>query len=409
MSGAGIVIVGGGQAGTQVAISLREGGYTGPVTIVSEESGLPYQRPPLSKAFLLEKADETSIRIRQPKFYHDHRIDIHEGRKVVEIDRDRKRVRLAGGGEIEYTHLVLATGARNRSLPVPGSDLNGVFHLRSLKDACQLRARLAASRDVVIIGAGFIGLEFAAVAAQRATRVSIVEATDRCMSRAVSPEAASYFERQHRRRGVVFKFKEAVDRINGTDGMVDSVETANGTRLKADLVLVATGVIPNTELAAAASLPVQNGVLVNEHLTTADPSVFAIGDCAAYPNGFANAIVRLESVQNAVDQAKTVATTIVGQAAPFRAVPWFWSDQSDDRLQIAGIAYPSDSRVVVGDETLGRFSVLCFRDDRLTAVESVNRTSDHVAARKLLQSGRRFCLANVAPNLDLRAVANTCR
>lgn len=406
MSAPGVVIVGGGHAGAQVAISLRDGGYGGPVTIVGNERGVPYQRPPLSKAFLLEKESEIGLRLRQPEFYRDHGVEILDGERVTEIDRNTRHIGTSGGARRNFTHLVLATGACNRALLVPGADLDGVVYLRTLGEARQLKQRLAKPCDIVVIGAGFIGLELAAVAAKLGARVSLVEATDRCMSRVVSPEVSSYFERQHRQRGVAFRFNDTVTCIHGSNGKVSSVETAGGASLKADIVIAAIGVAPCVELAERAGLAVQNGILVDDHLMTSDSSIFAVGDCAAYPNPFADAVVRLESVQNAVDHAKNVAAAICGRPKPFRAVPWFWSDQSEDKLQIAGIAHRSDQLTLIGDVALGRFSILRFRNDRLAAVESVNRVADHVAARKILQSGQPFRPDRVVPTLDLRAVAN---
>ncbi len=379
-----VVIVGTGQAGLQVALSLRAAGYPGDVTLVGDEPGLPYQRPPLSKAYLLGKIEEEGLHLRPAEILAGQRITLAVPERAVAIDRAARAVMLASGGAITYEHLVLAMGTRNRTLAIPGADLDGVVSLRSLGDARSLRGRLASARTVVVVGAGFIGLEFAAVAAQSGLKVHVVEAAPRVMARAVSTAVSAYFTRRHVERGAAFTFHASASRIEGEGGRVTGLRTADGTLIPADLVLVGIGVVPNAELAAEAGLAVDNGVVVDEHLMTADPSISAVGDCAAHPSIHSGTVTRVESVQNAVDQAKSVAARLSGRPAPYVSVPWFWSDQGPDKLQIAGLTAGCDTLVVKGDEADGRFAVFCFRGERLVGVETVNRPGDHMAARKAL-------------------------
>lgn len=394
MTGA-VVIVGSGQAGLQVGLSLREAGYAGRVTIVGDEPGLPYQRPPLSKAYLLGKIDDEGLRLRQQSVLTEQQIDLLAPERVAAIDRVRRVVRLGSGGELTFDHLVLATGARNRMLSVPGNGLDGIVSLRTLADARLLRTRLLAARRVAVVGAGFIGLEFAAVASARGVEVHVLEAAPRIMARAVSPEMSAYFLGRHAERGVTISLDAAVTEFVGQDGRVAGVRTANSAIVAADLVLVGIGVQPNDEIASAAGLPVENGVLVDAHLVTADPAISAIGDCAAHPNAFGDGLVRLESVQNAVDQARTVAARITGHPEPYRAVPWFWSDQGPNKLQIAGLTAGAEVRIAKRDEATGRFMVFCFRQGRFSGLETVNRPADHMAARKLLGGHRSLTPAQV--------------
>ncbi|MCK0196496.1 FAD-dependent oxidoreductase [Ancylobacter sp. 6x-1] len=381
--GEGVVILGGGQGGFQVAASLREAGYEGRVRIVSDEPGLPYQRPPLSKAYLKGDAGVEQLELRPAAFYADHRIEIVTAR-AASIDRTARQVRLADGEVLAYDHLVLATGARNRPLPVAGADLDGVLYLRTLADADALKARLPAAARVVVVGAGFIGLEFAAVARALGHEVTVIEATLHPMGRAVSRPVSAFFADAHRAMGTHLVLGAGVVALHGEGGRVAAVETTDGVRHPTDLVVVGIGVVPNAELAAEAGLAVKNGVVVDEELLTSDPAISAIGDVAHYPSRHAGTEVRLESVQNAADQARNVAHRLTGRPAPYAAVPWFWSDQADLKLQMVGLAGPADTAVLRGDPASRRFSVFRFHERRLTAIESVNRPADHMLGRRLL-------------------------
>src|SRR5437773_4238556 len=313
-----VVIVGAGHVGFQLAASLRQGGFDGAIILLGEEPVLPYQRPPLSKDYLDGKIGLDLLLMRPDAFYRDHRIDYLAGTRATEIDRAGKRLRLASGEQLDYEHLVLATGARNRVPALPGIELDGVCYLRTLAETDQLRERLAMAEHVVVIGAGFIGLEFAAVARGQGKPVHILELTDRVMGRVVCPPTSEFFAAAHRRTGVEFSFGAQAVRIAERSGKVDHIELADGGRLKADLVLVSIGVVPNGELAAAAGLAVANGIVVDEQLATADPAVSAIGDCSAFPSQHAQgAMTRLEAVQNAADHARCVADRILRKPHPY--------------------------------------------------------------------------------------------
>lgn len=377
----GVVIVGGGQAGLEAAAALRTQGYPGAITLIGEEAHAPYQRPPLSKEFLSGKQEAESLPLRALAYYEKHHVDLVLGERVAAIDREAKRVRLAGGGSVGYSHLILAVGARNRPLPVEGA--GHVLYLRTLDEAVALRQRIAEASSVAVIGGGFIGLEVAAAARAFGKQVTVIEAAPRLMARAVSPLLSDFFLEVHRGQGAEVILNAQVTKVEA-----GGVILADGRNIAADLVVAGIGVIPNVELARAAGLDVANGIVVDEFMRTSDPAIFAIGDCAEHPNVFANALAggrtRLESVQNAVDQAKCVARAIVGNPAPYRDVPWFWTDQHGIRFQMVGLAEGHDEFVVRGSIEDRKFSVFYFKGGRLLAVDSVNRFGDHVAARRIL-------------------------
>ncbi|HKS88129.1 MAG TPA: FAD-dependent oxidoreductase [Stellaceae bacterium] len=403
-----VVIVGAGHAGFQLAASLRQHGFDGAIRLIGDEPGLPYQRPPLSKEYLQGKIGLDLLLMRPEAFYRDHRIDYLPGVRVNEVDRAGRRVHLDTGERLEYRHLVLATGARNRVPPIPGAELDGVCYLRTLAETDALRERLAAAERIVVIGAGFIGLEFAAVARATGRHVHIVELTDRVMGRVVSVPTSLHFAAAHRHAGVEFGFGAQVVRIAGHAGKVDHVELAGGERLAADLVVVSIGVVPNAELAASSGLAVANGIVVDETLATADPAVSAIGDCAAFPCSHAEGRpTRLEAVQNAADHARCVADRLIGKPHPYAALPWFWSEQGPLRLQIAGLTTGHDQTVLRGEAERGEFSVFCYKGGRLVGIESVNRPADHAHARRLLAAGREVTPDQAADaGFDLRAAAS---
>jgi 3-phenylpropionate/trans-cinnamate dioxygenase ferredoxin reductase component len=404
MEGPVVAVVGAGQAGFQTASSLRQEGFGGRVVLIGDEPGLPYQRPPLSKSYLAGESGLDELWLRPEAFYQKQEIELVTGEAVTEIDRPGRCLRLASGGAIECDHIVLATGARFRPLPVAGAELDGVLPLRTLADADILRERLSQAREVVVVGAGFIGLEFAAVAIAAGAAVHIVEVTHHPMGRVVSAQTSRFFTRAHRAWGAAISLGTGVARILGDGRRVTAVETSDGRILPADLVLICIGVVPNAELAGEAGLAVDNGIVVDEYLATGIPAISAIGDCANFPTRFASGRVRLESVQNGVDQARAVAARIAGKPAPYDKVPWFWSDQRDLKLQIAGITTGHDAAVLRGDPDSRSFSVFCFRTGRLIGVESVNRTADHIVARRLLVGDPRLGPELAADeSYDLRA------
>lgn len=399
-----IVIAGAGQAGYQVAASLRQDGFVGSIVLVGDEPGVPYQRPPLSKAYLLGKIQAPALRFRPAEFYDEQRITrLHD--RIIAIDRNLRRATLAGCAALPFDHLVLALGARNRLPSVPGIELDGVQGIRTLADADALSPRLATAKRAIVVGAGFIGLEFAAVAAAKGLEVHVLELGQRPMARALSVPMSDLFTAAHRGWGVHLHFGQSLARIHGQDGRVIGVETASGQHIAADLVVYGIGVQPNSELASAAGLTVANGVQVDALLQTSDPAISAIGDVAAFPSPYADGPIRLESVQNAVDQARAVAARLVGKpTAPYAAIPWFWTDQGELKLQIAGLSDGHDSTVMLGDAAARHVSVLCYRQGRLIAVESANRPADHMASRKILaRAARPTAEEAAAPGFDLKA------
>ena len=378
------VIVGSGHAGVQVAASLREEGWEGDIILLSDEPELPYQRPPLSKAFLKGQMDLAGLPLRAEKFFLDHRVDLRLGEKALRIDRTGRRLELSSGGSLAYDHLILATGARQRVLRAPGVDLEGVHSLRAIRDAAAIRENLSAGKRVVIIGAGFIGLEIAATALHLGGEVTVVEIADRPLGRAVSPTMSTFFLEAHKAFGAIFRLETGVTAIRGVDGHVAEVELSDGTRLPADIVIVGVGVTAEDALAREAGLVCENGIVVDEYMATSDPAISAIGDCAQFPSLMLGAPLRLESVQNATDQARALARRLVGKPEVYNALPWFWSDQGDLKLQIAGLSHGVDTWITRGDPASRAFATFGFRDGKLAVVETVNRGAEHMAARRLI-------------------------
>jgi len=380
-----IAIIGAGQAGLQVAASLRELRHEGRVVLIGDEPHAPYQRPPLSKGYLLGEVGTAQVTLRPAAFFATQNIELLTNKRAVAIDRARRMVGLDDDSVVAYDHLVLATGTRNRPLPVPGAELQNVFFLRTLDEADVLRARMATAKNAVVIGAGFIGLEFAASAAKQGLNVTVLDVADRPMARALSKTMSDVCAREHEKLGVRLLFNTQVMRLLGEQGQVSGVETVDGRTLTADLVVIGIGVIPNIELAATCDLTIEDGIVVDEFLQTCDPHISAIGDVAAHRNDYAHGQrVRLESVQNAVDQARCVAARIVGRPAAYQAVPWFWSNQGHLHLQMTGLRSHDCTEAVRGDPSSTAYSVYLFREGRLVCVESLNRAADHMLARRLL-------------------------
>jgi 3-phenylpropionate/trans-cinnamate dioxygenase ferredoxin reductase subunit len=372
-----VVIVGAGQGGLQAAASLRQDGFAGPITLIGDEPGLPYQRPPLSKAYMKD-GDPGRLLLKPAAFYDTNAIDYRAPTRAVAIDRAAGRVETDEGGAHAYDHLILATGSRNAVPPIAGLEGSDVLGLRTLADADMLRGRLAAAATAVVIGGGFIGLEFAAVARGAGLDVTVLEAADRLMGRVVSPEISAHFLAAHQAMGTRVLLGARAEAVEP-----DAVVLAGGERVPGELIVLAAGVRPNVELAEAAGLAVANGVVVDPRLLTGDPAVSALGDCAAFPTPEGR-LVRLESVQAAVDHARHIARRLtLGDAAPYAAPPWFWSDQGDLKLQIAGLTHGADRRVVAPADA-GKLVVLNLVGDRLVAVETVNAPAPHMATRRLL-------------------------
>jgi 3-phenylpropionate/trans-cinnamate dioxygenase ferredoxin reductase subunit len=382
-----VLIVGAGHAGFQVAASLRQHGYGDRICLINDEAHLPYQRPPLSKAYLKGEGRPDSLMFRPDKFYRDQNIELIADRAVA-IDRGARRLLLASGTSRDYGHLVLATGARNRLLDIPNANLADVRYLRILDESEALRKQIASGQRVVVIGAGFIGLEFAATARIKGLEVDVAELASRVMGRAVTAEISDYFQERHTAAGIRIHLGVQATSIEADGTKVTGVSLSDGRHLPADLVVVGVGVLPNVELAAEAGLPVASGIIVDEQLLTADPNISAIGDCALFASPRFGGSLRLESVQNATDHARCVAARLTGDAKTYDGLPWFWSDQADDKLQIAGLTTGYDRVVVRGDRAQRSFSAFCYKAGQLVGIESVNRAADHVFGRKILGVNR---------------------
>ncbi len=388
---AGIVIIGAGQAGVQTAESLRAGGYAGRITLLGDEPHGPYHRPPLSKAWLAGEMDGAQLVMRAPEMLARKQIELRTAVKVASIDRAAQQVLLADGSALPYSGLVLATGSTPRRLPLPGGDAAGVHALRSREDADAISARLALCAErqlpVVVIGGGFIGLEVAATTRKKGLEVTVLEAAPRLLGRVLAPALSDWYAALHRGHGVELVFDARIEALEtAADGTVSGVRLADGSLLPAGLVVVGIGVNANDDLAQAAGLECERGIVVDACCRTHDPAIVAAGDCTARRLADGS-LIRLESVQNATEQGKSAAAALLGQERPFTATPWFWSDQYDKKLQMAGLSGGADAWAVRSDMTGGTFSVYHFRAGRLIAVDSVNAAKDHLQARKLLDAG----------------------
>ncbi|WP_010160701.1 NAD(P)/FAD-dependent oxidoreductase [Sphingomonas sp. PAMC 26617] len=383
-----VVIVGAGHGGAQAAIALRMAKFDGSIVMIGDEPDLPYERPPLSKDYLSGKRDFDRILIRPARFWADRGIEMRTNARVVAVDPTAKTVSLQTGEAIGYDQLVWATGGRARRLTCPGAHLRGVHTVRTRADADRMIAELPAVTRAVVIGGGFIGLEAAAVLRTFDKAVTVLEALDRVLARVAAEPLSRFYEAQHRAHGVDLRLGVAVDGIEGRDGAVCGVRLADGTVLACDLVVVGIGIVPEVEPLLTAGAEGGNGVRVDAQCRTSLSDVFAIGDCALHTNLYAaGAAIRLESVQNANDQATIVAKTIVGQHVAYDAVPWFWSDQYDLKLQTVGLSIGYDQTVVRGDPATRSFSVVYFRQGRVIALDCVNAARDYVQGKRLVVDG----------------------
>lgn len=383
-----VAIIGAGQAAAQLIDSLRRRGYVGAITLVGDE-GFPYQRPPLSKKYLAGELGLDRLQLRQPTYFDEQRVELRLGRRAIAINRHSKQVQLDDGAMLEYEHLVIATGSHPRRLKMPGADLAGVHYLRSLSDADHLRTEVHVGQHAVIIGGGYIGLEVAATLRQLGMEVTVLEMADRVMNRVVAEPVSRYYEREHASHGVKIELGARVLALRGdTDGRIAAVETDRGS-IAANLVVVGIGVLPTDELAQSAGLACDNGVIVDEYCRTSDPAIFAIGDCSNHPSAHYGRRIRLESVDNAFEQANTVAANITGTPTQHDRVPWFWSDQYHHKLLIVGLADGHDRAILRGDPANHSFSVCYLRDGEFIAIDTVNMAKDQMAARKLIASRMR--------------------
>ncbi|MEQ1940934.1 FAD-dependent oxidoreductase [Mesorhizobium sp. VNQ89] len=382
----GVVIIGAGHGGVQAAASLREEGYQGPVMLIGDEQELPYHKPPLSKAFIKDKEAKPQI-LRADAFFSGANIDLLLGEHVTSLDPAAKQLKLASGATLAFDKAILSTGSRPRVLPVEGGPLEGMLSLRSIADARAIRELAYAVEDVVVLGGGFIGLEIAATLAAAGRKVTVVEAQDRLLARVLPAIISTHVASRLAASGVRLLTGTTVARIEGEDGRVSAVITSTGERIPARMVIVGIGVVPNVELAAAAGIVTANGIRVDQHMRTSAPDILAIGDVANYRHWMTQEDVRLESVQNATDQARLAARTITGHDESYSAVPWFWSDIGDMKLQMVGLTGGSDRQVLSGEPADNKFSVFHYKGDRLLGIESVNRPADHMLGRKMMGLG----------------------
>ena len=378
-----LVIIGAGQSAIQCITSLKKEGYSGSITLVGEEEHLPYQRPPLSKGFLEDSINKERLYFKKLDFFTENKIQLHLGSSAEKIDMENNKVYLSDRSELEFDKLVFATGSRVRHLDFPGSDLSSIRYLRGLDDAESIKNDLKISQNLVVIGAGYIGLEVAAIAAKNNISVSVIEMADRVMNRTVDPQISQYYLELHQKNGVTFKFNTSLEEIKG-DKSVQSVICSDGTEIKADTVIIGAGIIPNFELAEDAGIDCTNGIEVDEYGRTNLKNIYACGDCTNHPNKLLNKNLRLESVHNAMEQAKTVASSIMSNPSEYSQIPWFWSDQYDHKLQIVGLSGDHDTVTMRGDTSDSKFMLFYTREDELIAVDSINNSKEFLICRKLV-------------------------
>jgi 3-phenylpropionate/trans-cinnamate dioxygenase ferredoxin reductase component len=402
-----ILIAGAGHAAGQTAVSLRQGKFTGRIIMIGEEPYLPYQRPPLSKKYLAGELDLERMYVRHQKFYDEHDIDVRLSTRVEKINCNEQVVVLSDGKQEQYDRLVLATGTHVRKLQIPGHDLEGVHYLRNVDDTHLIQKYFKPGTRLVIIGAGYIGMETAAVAVTHGLDVTVVEMADTIMARALAPEVAAFFEQVHRDAGVkILCGRDPKAEIIG-DGKVEMLRGADGLELPADLVIAGIGVLPTTDIAQEAGIECADGITVDEFCRTSDPHVLAIGDCTNHPNHLLGRRLRLESVHNAQEQAKTAAATLCGKLKAYDQIPWFWSDQYDLKLQIVGLSGEHDKVVIRGDFADRSFAAFYMKGDLLIAVDAVNSAREFTLSKKLITQGARIepeILADTS--IDFKALAN---
>jgi 3-phenylpropionate/trans-cinnamate dioxygenase ferredoxin reductase component len=394
-----IIVLGAGHAGAQIVESLRGGGFDGKLILIGDEAHRPYDRPATSKELLSGGVDIDRIYLKREQFYTDKNIDLRLEVTATAIDRAKRTVTLSTGEALSYDKLVIATGARPRRLQVPGADLDGVFYLRSLADSRAIAARLGPGKKLAIVGGGYVGLEVAASATKLGCKVAVIEMLERLLARVAGAEIADFYADAHRAAGVDLHFGVVIEGFVG-EGSLRAVRLTDGTEIPADAVVVGIGAIPNTELAAAAGLAVENGIVVDDCGRTSDPAIFAVGDATNHPNDLLGKRLRLESVPAAMGQARAAASAILGNPKPFHEIPWFWSDQYDIKLQIVGMSEIGDQIVLRGNPADRRFAAFYLRKGKIVAVNAVNSAKDFMVGKKLILEGRVPDVAKLA-NLDV--------
>lgn len=401
-----VVILGAGHAGGSAAAFLRQYGFAGPIVLVGDEHVAPYQRPPLSKAWLKGEADEDELMLKDESWYAENGCRLLLGVRAETIDRAAKTVSLSNGESVAYDFLVIATGARARKLPIPGADLKGVLELRTTVDAEALKRALGPGKRLAVIGGGYVGLEAAASARKLGSEVVIIEREARCLARVACETLSTFFQDYHRKHGVEFELAAGVEAFEGEGGHITGVRLSDGRVIACDAALVGVGAMPNDEIAREAGLPCENGIVVDLEARTADPAIFAIGDVTWRPLPLYDRAFRLESVPNALEQAKQVASAIAGRPQPNPEVPWFWSDQYDLKLQIAGLPFDADSIVVRGDPDSAKFAIFHLKGDVVQAVEAVNSAPEFMMGKQLIAARRPIARDRLAdPTVSMKEVA----
>ena len=405
-STAHVVVLGAGHAGGTLVALLRQYGFAGPISLVGDEPLAPYQRPPLSKAWLKGQADADSLALKPLEFYAENQIDFRSGVSAVSLDRAAKQVTLSDGAKLAYDTLVIATGMRANRLSVPGADLTGVLSLRSAADAEALKGALTPGARLAIIGGGYIGLEVAASARALGAEATVIERESRILARTACEALSTFFADYHRAHGVTFELSAGVESLTGADGKVTGVKLADGRVIAADVVLVGVGAKPNDEIAAAAGLATTRGVVVDLEARTSDPDIFAIGDVTSRPLPHYDRMFGPESVPSALEQAKQAAAAITGRPAPAPEVPWNWSDQYDLKLQIAGLPFDADQVLVRGDPASGKFAIFHLKGDQVQCVEAVNSPPEYMMGRQLIGNRKPVALDRLAdPSISMKEVA----
>ena len=378
-----LVIVGAGQSAIQCITSLRKEDYPGLITLVGEEEHLPYQRPPLSKGFLEDTVSNERLYFKKLEFFIENKVKLKLGTKAEEIDIENNNIHLSDNTKLSFDKLVFATGSSVRKLDFPGKDLNSIHYLRGLDDALSIKKDLQTRQNIVVVGAGYIGLEVAAIAAKQNKSVTVIEMADRVMNRTVDPQISDYYLNLHQKNGVTFKFNTSLKEIIGTNNP-EKVVCSDGSEVAADMVVIGAGIMPNVELAENAGLSCDNGIVVNEFGKTDHADIYACGDCTNHPNKLLNKKIRLESVHNAMEQSKTVASSIINQSLAYNQIPWFWSDQYDHKLQIVGLSGDHDKVIIRGDMSEAKFMLFYTKDDKLIAVDAVNNSKEFLICKKLV-------------------------
>ncbi|HEY4031686.1 MAG TPA: FAD-dependent oxidoreductase [Caulobacteraceae bacterium] len=401
-----VVILGAGHAGGSAAATLRHYGHEGPITLVGAEPLLPYQRPPLSKAWLKGEADEDELQLRPPSFYAENDIHVRLGVRATRIDREARTVALSDGEVLRYDALIIATGARARRLGLPGAHMARTLELRTVADAEMLKASIAPGKRLAIVGGGYVGLEVAASARALGAEATVIEREPRILARVAGPLLSDFFTGYHHKHGVRFELDAAVEALEGADGEVAAVRLEGGREIPCDLVLIGVGALPNQELAQEAGLECDNGIVVDEQARTSDPAIFAVGDVTRRPLPLYGRSFRLESVPNALEQAKQAAAAITGHKPPPHEVPWFWSDQYDLKLQIAGLPFDVDDLIVRGDPSSARFAVFHMKGDAIQAVEAINSPAEFMGGKLLIGAQRPVSREKLAdPSISMKEVA----